>query len=148
MLRLPPIGETPTKPSTSLTLVTGGASSVSVPTGVRALLSATVEGADGVLGPACSSCSRVGETSEAMEQQDDDDDGREMIEQLKEKFTSTTSRSERLTILTVLPKRWSVAKVMEEFGVTNYMARSAKKLVEDKGVLSTPDSNHLATHWS
>ena len=77
---------------------------------------------------------------EAMEQQDDDDDGREMIEQLKEKFTSTTSRSERLTILTVLPKRWSVAKVMEEFGVTNYMARSAKKLVEDKGVLSTPDS--------
>ena len=93
-----------------------------------------------MLGPACSSCSRVGETSEAMEQQDDDDDGREMIEQLKEKFTSTTSRSERLTILTVLPKRWSVAKVMEEFGMTNYMARSAKKLVEDKGVLSTPDS--------
>ena len=75
---------------------------------------------------------------EAMELQDDD--GREMIEQLKEKFTSTTSRSERLTILTVLPKRWSVAKVMEEFGVTSYMARSAKKLVEDKGVLSTPNS--------
>ena len=70
----------------------------------------------------------------------DDDNGREMIEQLKEKFTSTTSRSERLTILTVLPERWSVAKVMEDFDVTSYMARSAKKLVEDKGVLSTPNS--------
>ena len=29
---------------------------------------------------------------------------------------------------------------MEEFGVTKYMPSSAKKLVEDKGVLSTPDS--------
>ena len=75
---------------------------------------------------------------EAMEQ--DNDYGKEMIEQLKEKFTTVTSRSERLTILTALPKSWSIAKVMEEFGVTNYMARSAKKLVEDKGVLSTPDS--------
>ena len=28
-------------------------------------------------------------------------------------------------------------KTMSEFGVTKYMAFSAKKLVEDKGVLST-----------
>ena len=69
------------------------------------------------------------------------DDGREMIQQLKEKYASTTSRSERLTILTALPKSWSVGKIMDEFGVTNYMAKSAKKLVEDKGVLSSPNSN-------
>ena len=90
---------------------------------------------------------------EAMEQRDDDDDGRGIIEQLKERFTSTISRSERLTILTVLPKRWSVAKVMEEFGVINYMARSAKKLVEHKRSIEYPrfqgrKSNHLATLWS
>ncbi|KAL5508956.1 hypothetical protein EMCRGX_G004228, partial [Ephydatia muelleri] len=74
------------------------------------------------------------------EDKEPQDDGREMIEQLKEKFTSTSSRSERLTVLTVLPKSWSIAKIMEEFGVTRYMAKSAKMLVEDKGVLSCPNS--------
>ena len=53
-----------------------------------------------------------------------------------------------LMVLTVLPKRWSIAKVMEEFGVTNYMARSVMKLAEDKVVLSTPNSKagDLLTH--
>ena len=48
--------------------------------------------------------------------------------------------SEKLTIFTILPKSWSVAKMMSEFGVTKYMANSAKKLVENKGVLSSPNS--------
>ena len=30
---------------------------------------------------------------------------------------------------------------MDEFGVTNYMAKRVKKLVEDKGVLSSPNFN-------
>ena len=74
------------------------------------------------------------------EDKEPQDDGREMIEQINYKFTSTSSRSERLTILTVLPKSWSIAKIMEEFGVTRYMAKSSKMLVEDKGVLSCPNS--------
>ena len=31
---------------------------------------------------------------------------------------------------------------MQEFGVTNYMARCAKKLVAEKGILSTPNPKH------
>ena len=64
------------------------------------------------------------------------DDGAEMIEQLRDKFASSTSRSEKLTILTVLPKSWSIAKIVNVFGVTKCMARCAKKLVEVKGIMS------------
>ena len=74
------------------------------------------------------------------EERETQDDGSEMIKQLKEKFAVASSRSEKLTILTILPKSWSVAKMMSEFGVTKYMASSAKKLVENKGVLSSPNS--------
>ena len=74
------------------------------------------------------------------EERETQDDGREMIKQLKEKFAVASSRSEKLTILTILPKSWSVAKMMSEFGVTKYMASSAKKLVENKGMLSSPNS--------
>ena len=74
------------------------------------------------------------------EEKETQDDGLEMIKQLKDKFAVASSRSEKLTILTILPKSWSAAKMMSEFGVTNYMASSAKKLVENKGVLSSPNS--------
>ena len=57
------------------------------------------------------------------------DDGSEMIQQLKEKFQSTAERSEQLQILTVLPKSWSLKKIM---------ARKSKDLVKEKGVLSHP----------
>ena len=67
-----------------------------------------------------------------------EDDGSEKIRQLKEKYEGTTKKSEQLQILTVLPKRWTARKIQEEFGVTNYMARKSKKLVEKKGILSLP----------
>ena len=51
----------------------------------------------------------------------------ELIGQLKEKFNSTVKRSEKVRILTILPKSWSVRKIMKEFGASNYMARQAKK---------------------
>ena len=57
----------------------------------------------------------------------------EIIKQLKEKF-STVGRSERIQILTVLPKRWSIRKIQEEFGVSDFMARKAKQLVRERGV--------------
>lgn len=37
-------------------------------------------------------------------------------------------------ILTVLPKNWSI-----EFGATNFMARQAKNLAHEKGILSSPN---------
>lgn len=51
------------------------------------------------------------------------DDGSEMIQQLKEKF---------------LPKSWSVKKIQQEFGVSNYTARKSKELVKEKGIVSLP----------
>lgn len=62
----------------------------------------------------------------------------EIVHQLKEKF-KTASSNEKLQILTILPKSWSSAMVEREFGVSNYMARKAKRLVEEKGILSSPD---------
>ena len=63
----------------------------------------------------------------------------EIIQQLKEKFAITTSRSEKVKILTVLPKSCSVLKITKEFSASNYMARQAKCLVTEKGILSSPN---------
>ena len=65
-------------------------------------------------------------------------DGEEIVQQLKEKFNST-KRSERLRILTILPKSWSRRKIAKVFGVSRYLARRAKMLVAEKGVLSSPN---------
>ena len=66
-------------------------------------------------------------------------DGEEMIEQLVEKLKSTTTNSERLQMLTVVPKSWSARKTAALFGVSRRFAGQAKKLVEERGVLSSPD---------
>lgn len=63
----------------------------------------------------------------------------EIVNQLKEKFNTTEKRSEKLQILTVLPKSWSRSKIQEEFKVTQYMARQAKNLVKEKGVMALPN---------
>ena len=65
-------------------------------------------------------------------------DAEEIVQQLKDKFNSTTSSSERIKILTVLPKSWSKRKIAKEFDVFRYLARRAKQLVAEKGVLSSP----------
>ena len=65
-------------------------------------------------------------------------DDSEIIAQLKEKY-STADRSEKLQVLTVLPKSWSIRKIEAEFGASNRMARKAKELVREKGILSTPN---------
>jgi hypothetical protein len=65
-------------------------------------------------------------------------DSLEMMQQLKQKFVTST-KSEKLMILTLLPKSWSCQKMEQEFGVTNYIARKAKKLVKEKGILSSPN---------
>lgn len=63
----------------------------------------------------------------------------EIIKQLKEKFNSTTDKSVRMQILTTLPKSWTLKKIETEFGVSNFTARKAKKLLSEKGVMSSPD---------
>ena len=63
----------------------------------------------------------------------------EIISQLKVKFEMSVNRREQMQVLTVLPSSWSAKKIQDEFGVTNFMARVAKKLAKEKGVLSTPN---------
>jgi len=59
--------------------------------------------------------------------------------ELKDKFEETTVRSEKVQVLTVLPKSWSIRRIEEEFGASNYMVRKAKDLVKRKGILSSPN---------
>ena len=70
---------------------------------------------------------------------DEQTDDSEMILQLKEKFQVTSSSSEKIQILTVLPKSWSLSKIQTEFGVSRYMAKKAKDLVQEKGILASPN---------
>ena len=64
----------------------------------------------------------------------------EILTQLKDKFNATsTSKSEQVQILTILPLSWSIKKIEEQFGCSDYMVRKAKKLVKEKGILSTPN---------
>ena len=65
-------------------------------------------------------------------------DEAEIIGQLKHKFSVTTKCSEKRTILSVLHQSWTCKKIEDEFGVSNYMARAVKKLVNEKGIISTP----------
>ena len=66
----------------------------------------------------------------------------EIIAQLKEQFKAIAHRSEQIQILTVLPKGWSPCKTMQEFGVSNYLVRCAKKRVEEKFNLLKPNPKH------
>lgn len=66
----------------------------------------------------------------------------EMLEQLKEKFHQSKKTSEKIQVLTALPKSWGIKRVMKEFqavGATQHMIRRAKALVQEKGILSTPN---------
>ena len=78
----------------------------------------------------------IGDTVASRAQQNDES---EIIQQLKEKFKTTTKTSEKLQILTVLPQSWTRKRIQSEFGVSDYMARKCKQLVQEKGILSNPD---------
>lgn len=80
-----------------------------------------------------------GEKTPNKKECDCDESENEILNQFKDKF-KIANKSEKFLILTSLPKSWSCAKTEKEFGVGNYIARKAKKLAEEKGILSTPDS--------
>jgi hypothetical protein len=65
--------------------------------------------------------------------------GDQIIQQLKQKFENTRESNEKYRILTTLPKSWSVYKIMNEFGVSQYMANKAKELQQEKGIMTTPE---------
>lgn len=62
----------------------------------------------------------------------------EIIDALKAKYrTPGTTTEAKFQILTLLPKSWSVEKIVKEMGTTSYMAKVAKRMVQDGGILST-----------
>lgn len=63
----------------------------------------------------------------------------ELINELKEKFKSVTNVREKYMILTTLPKSWTIRKIRDEFNISYHMARKAKKLRAENGVMSTPN---------
>ena len=62
-----------------------------------------------------------------------------MINQMKEKFKIST-RSEKIQLLALLPSSWSIRRIEIEFATSNFMARSAKRLANEKGVLASPNA--------
>ena len=61
----------------------------------------------------------------------------EIISLMKDKIR-ISERSMKIKILTLASSSWSVQKVMEEFGVTEYMVRQARDVALQKGILELP----------
>lgn len=58
----------------------------------------------------------------------------EVLQNMKQKYSdATTSRSDKLLILSMLPKSWSMNKIMKEFQTGKYIATKAKEIME-KGI--------------
>ena len=49
------------------------------------------------------------------------------------------SRQRKVQLLTIVPHSWSIEKAKEEFQVSGYVIRQARKLDSEKGILELPD---------
>lgn len=87
--------------------------------------------------------------SELQQQQSKAKQFDEFISKLKVKFQEATEKIEKYQILTLLPMEWSARKIEAEFGCSYHIAKTCKKLQEEKGALSIPNakipSNTLAS---
>ena len=73
----------------------------------------------------------------------------EMIDQLKQKYASNgTTRQEKLQLLTVLPRSWTVQKMMDTFNTTRYLATQAKELLDEGAFHTAQRSPRLSTGLS
>ena len=57
---------------------------------------------------------------------------------LKEKINISKS-SDKIQLLTLVPTSWTYKRMVEEFSVTEYMVRCARKLLSEKGILATTE---------
>lgn len=61
----------------------------------------------------------------------------ELLQGLKDKFTSLEGNDPmKIRILTIAPKSWNLTKIAEEFGTTRYLAKTARELRDNGGVLA------------
>ena len=63
-----------------------------------------------------------------------------LMELIKDKISCTSSNSEKIKLLTLVPASWTISQTMNYFNVSQYAAKSARKLFQDKGILATPDN--------
>ena len=59
-------------------------------------------------------------------------------ELLKEKL-KISSTQEKVKILTLAPESWSISKTCNEFDVSEYLVKKARKLKTSKGILAEPE---------
>ena len=57
---------------------------------------------------------------------------------LKEKL-KMSSTQEKVKILTLAPESWSISKTCNEFDVSEYLVKKARKLKNSKGILAEPE---------
>ena len=62
-----------------------------------------------------------------------------MMVLLTNKIAESTSTSKKVQLATLAPTDWSIKKVSETLHVTNYVARTARKLTLEKGILTMPN---------
>lgn len=62
-------------------------------------------------------------------------DFEEIVEQIKEKLPNCKDFKEKYLLLSVLPKSWTANQLKTKTGVSYYVAKRVKQLVEDKGIL-------------
>ena len=54
------------------------------------------------------------------------DEYQSIIGKIKNKIVESKSFEEKINLVELAPKSWSLLKIMENFGVSDYMARSAR----------------------
>lgn len=66
-------------------------------------------------------------------------DGAEILNHLKEIYnTFEGEKNRQMQVLTILPHSWSAWKIEKTFSTTNFMARKAKKLIENNNYIFSP----------
>lgn len=63
-----------------------------------------------------------------------------LMSSIRERIALSESYEERISLLTLAPSHWSRQMMCERFGVTDYMARQARKLRDERGVLAKRDA--------
>lgn len=78
-----------------------------------------------------------------VQDSDSEDDQKDLIDSvlqnLKTQFSNSESRNKKLMILTCIPLTWGIRKIMREFNAPDYMVRQSRRLLEEKGILESPN---------
>ena len=66
------------------------------------------------------------------------DNCEKVMKLIKEKVF-VSDRDQAIQMLTLVPDDWSIPKTADYFEVTQYTVKQARRLKQEKGVLSTPE---------